>query len=163
MLARAFSAIYVIWPGLLYAIIVRRMSAIIPFNRLIGIELKAVEDGLGRAVLPYRPDLLNHIGTVHATAIFGLAEAASGCALAGIFAQVLSDVRPVATSSNISYLRKATTQLSALAKVVEPASELRSRLESERKVRFTVEVAVTDETGSDIASVTVEWQVSLRG
>ena len=41
----------------------------LPFNQHIGLE----KDGQG-VVLHSQPHLLNHVGTLHATAIYGLAE-----------------------------------------------------------------------------------------
>ena len=49
---------------------------LIPFNALVGIEYADAEGALLQ--LPSDPRYLNHIGTVHASAMLALAEASSG-------------------------------------------------------------------------------------
>src|SRR4029453_7238033 len=48
----------------------------IPFNVLVGIERAEVDGALLQ--LPSDPRYLNHLGTVHASALLALAEASSG-------------------------------------------------------------------------------------
>ncbi|WP_158269004.1 PaaI family thioesterase [Ensifer sp. NM-2] len=139
-----------------------KMSELIPFNKLLGIELQEVGDGYGRAYLPRREDLLNHIGTVHATAIYGLAEAASGCAMAGAMAPFIAGLKPIAASAKVDYLKAAKSNLTAIAKTAEQPATLRKQLTCERKIRFAVDVEVFDAEDSHVASICVQWHVSLR-
>ena len=61
-----------------YAALGQLFAAAVPFAALLGIEYDAIEPG--RAVLRLRDDPAkhNHIGTLHAGALFSLAESASG-------------------------------------------------------------------------------------
>ncbi|MGR8964206.1 PaaI family thioesterase [Rhizobium leguminosarum] len=162
MLKHVLPLIHTVMPSMVHGMIMARMSEIIPFNKLLGIELQAVEDGLGRAFLPHRDDLLNHIGTVHATAIYGLAEAASGCAMSGALAPMIATIRPVAASAKIDYLKAAKTALTAIGRTVEAPSTLREMLKRDRKARFNVQVDVADANHEQVASIVVEWHVSLK-
>jgi acyl-coenzyme A thioesterase PaaI-like protein len=49
----------------------------LPFNRLIGLEAGSPESGFLLS-LPAGVQYTNHLGTVHASALFAVAEAASG-------------------------------------------------------------------------------------
>lgn len=162
MLKNVLPIVYRVRPSMVYRIIMDKMSDIIPLNKLLGIELEAVEDGIGRAFLPHSEDILNHIGTVHATAIYGLAEAASGCAMSGALAPMIAKIRPMAASAKIDYLKAAKTALTAVAKTVKSPSILREELKREKKTRFDVQITVTDTNGEQIASIVVEWHVSLK-
>lgn len=51
-----------------------------PFARHSGVVLQEVADGAAVASLPPAPEILNHVATVHAGAVFTLAETASGSA-----------------------------------------------------------------------------------
>ena len=107
-----------------------------------------------------RPEVSNHIGTVHAGAMFTLAEAASGAALAGTFADNLLSLRPVAAEASIRYLKVAKGSLTAAARVDGDVEAVRATLESEGKVAFPITVTLTDEAGVNVATVTVSWHVS---
>jgi hypothetical protein len=97
---------------------------------------------------------------VHATAIFGLAEAASGGAMSGAFAPVMLSVRAVAASANVRFLKIARTDLVARAKLVGVADELRTELANAGKVVFDVVVEVRDTAEADIGELTVVWHVT---
>src|SRR3954471_23443018 len=107
------------------------MSEAVPFAKYLGVELVEVGDGVARARLVQRQDLSNHIGTMHAGALFTLAETASGAAMAGAFAEMIGSLRPVAAEAKISYLKLARGIVSCTAKTAEPAEALRRRLHDE--------------------------------
>jgi uncharacterized protein (TIGR00369 family) len=149
-------------PTLVYRMIKSRLAEIIPLNIHLGIEVVSVGDGVAETRLPFRREITNHIGTVHATAIFGLAEAASGGAMSGALAPLALAIRPVAAGAIIKFSRIARTDLVARARTTQDSRKLREMLTSEGKVTFDVEVAITDLAGEDIGNVTVSWHVSLK-
>ena len=63
--------------------ILAHLRTSVPFADHVGIELDTIDPGRAIARLPERLDSTNHIGSVHAGALFTLAEAASGAAMAG--------------------------------------------------------------------------------
>lgn len=146
----------------MYEILRRRLTEIIPLNKLLGIEIISIADGLAEARLPFRSEITNHIGSAHATAIFGLAEAASGGAMSGAFAPVIMNIRPVAASANVCFLRIAKTELIGRARTVEASEELLAKLNSLGKVAFDVQVDVRDAEDNDVAKVTVAWHVARK-
>jgi uncharacterized protein (TIGR00369 family) len=149
-------------PSIVYDIIRRRLGEIIPLNKLLGIEIISIGDGVAEARLAFRPELTNHIGSVHATAIFGLAEAASGYAMSGAFAPVILKIRPVAANANVSFSKIARTDLIAHARTVESPEELRAKLAAAGRVVFDVVVNVHDAAGLAVGQVTVAWHVARK-
>jgi acyl-coenzyme A thioesterase PaaI-like protein len=136
-----------------------RLLAALPFVRHVGIDFVEVSSGSALARLDERPQIANHIGTVHAAAIFALGEAASGAAVTGAFIDIIAAVRPVAARAEIEFLRLARAPLEAQARIGEPSEALRMRFETERRAEFVVEVDIRDSRGKSVASMNVAWHV----
>lgn len=83
-----------------------------------------VELGADRAValLPDSCDTGNHVGTRHAGALFLLAEAAAGAALAGTLRERITTSVFILRESRIDYRKKARGDIRAVANV--PAGAL---------------------------------------
>lgn len=133
----------------------------VPFARLTGIEAVEVEKGRGVAKLKEREELLNHVGTLHAAAQFALGEAASGLAMAGTFAEVITNVRPLASEAQITYIKSARGGLTAHAMTTRPAEELISDLQRSKKIRFDITVDLVNHSGEVVTKMIVEWHVKL--
>ena len=131
----------------------------IPFNNHVGLEVAEVGDGRGVVRLPDADHLKNHVGSQHAGALFAAAEAASGGAFVGAFAEHMAGITPLARSAEISYLKLARGPITATATLAEDRAELVKRLEDEGRVEFPVGVELTDEEGRTVAEMTVHWHV----
>jgi uncharacterized protein (TIGR00369 family) len=146
---------------MVYDMIRRRMSDILPFNTFVGVEIVSLADGVAEARLPFRTEVTNHIGTMHAAALFTVAEAASGAAVSGAFAPVIVSVKPVAAKATIEYLKIAKATVTARAKTVEPPADLRDRLHKDGRVAFDVVVDVA-EVETSVARMVVGWHVAKK-
>jgi len=162
MLKYVLPLAYAVRPSTVYDIIRRRLAEIIPLNKLLGVEIVSIGDGVAEARLPYRPEVTNHIESMHATAIFGLAEAASGYAMSGAFAPVILQIRPVAASAHVKFSKIARTDLTARARTAQSSQELRAKLAAAGRVTFDVVVTVHDAAGADVGQVTVVWHVAKK-
>jgi uncharacterized protein (TIGR00369 family) len=138
------------------------LAGVIPFNRHLGIEITELEAGRAVATLPEAPHLLNHVGTQHAAALFAVAEAASGAAVAGALADVITTVTPLARSAQITYLKPARGPITATARLDYDAAEMRAKL-ADGKADFAVAVDLTDGQGVKVAQVGVAWYVRKNG
>lgn len=127
----------------------------LPFNQRIGVL--AEEDG--RLALPDDATLTNHVGTVHAGALFTLGEAASGVAISAVVSAL--GAMPIAKSATISYRRPAKGRIGAVGTIVEDVDAIGARLVAEGKTVVDVAVALTDAEGTEVATMTVHWH--LRG
>ncbi len=126
----------------------------LPFNTLVGVAA----DGAGLA-LRDSGTLHNHVGTVHAGALFTLGEAASGVAIARHIAAALGGAMPVTRGASISYLKPARGRIRAKAGLAEGVDEVAARLRRDGKVSFDVNVILEDDAGVEIATMTVGWYV----
>jgi uncharacterized protein (TIGR00369 family) len=142
--------------------IAQGMIQAVPFAGHLGLEIASIAEGEATVVLPERPELTNHVGSQHAGALFTVAEAASGAAFLGAFAERLGDITPLARSAEISYEKIAKGPIEARAKLGVPAAEALSTLDAEGKVVFPCEIVLTDASGLRVATATVQWHVRLN-
>jgi acyl-coenzyme A thioesterase PaaI-like protein len=138
------------------------LSKTVPFARHAGVEIEIVDKGRAIAHLPFRPEGLNHIGTQHAAALFAVGEAASGAAMAGAFARILLEIRPVAAEAAIRFLSVAKGPVRAEASVTGNADDLVSAVKADGKSVFQVAVNLTGEDGTKVGEMTVGWHVSMK-
>lgn len=126
----------------------------LPFNALVG--LSADGDALA---LRDAETLHNHVGTVHAGALFTLGEAASGVAIARHVAAVLGGAMPVTRGASISYLKPARGRVRATAGLAEDVDAIAARLRRDGKASFDVNVVLVDDANVEVATMTVAWYV----
>jgi acyl-coenzyme A thioesterase PaaI-like protein len=142
--------------------IAQGMTQAVPFAGYLGLEITSVGEGEAVVRLPERPELLNHVGSQHAGGLFTVAEAASGAAFVGAFAERLGEVTPLARSAEISYEKIAKGPIDASARLGAPPPKLLATLDTEGKVEFPCEVELADESGLRVAAATVHWHVRLN-
>jgi uncharacterized protein (TIGR00369 family) len=138
------------------------MAQAVPFAAFLELEFVEMEEGRAVVRLPERPELSNHVGSQHAGALFTAAEAASGGAFVGAFAEKLGEVTPLARSAQISYEKIAKGPIDATATLGVSKTEALETLEAEGKVVFPCEIVLSDGAGEQVASATVEWHVRLN-
>src|SRR5436190_821154 len=116
------------------------LAMAIPYNGHLGLEFVEVGPGRGVVRLPDGDHLRNHVGSQHAGGLFSAAEAASGAAFVGAFAERMGEITPLARAASISYLKIARGPITATASLDEDAATLLERLNAHGKVQFPVEV-----------------------
>jgi acyl-coenzyme A thioesterase PaaI-like protein len=147
----------------IYEMIRDHMDKSVPFAKVTGVELVEVSPQRGVAALKKRPEVENHIQTMHAGAMFTLGEAASGAALGGVLGDQLLAVRPVAADASIKYLKTGKTDLTATAVANRDAEAIRQELADVGKVVFDINVAIADAEGVTVAEMVVNWHVKKTG
>lgn len=135
----------------------------IPFNKYLGLEVTAVSDGSGSVRLPDEPNLLNHVGSQHAGALFSVAEAASGAAFVGAFLERMGEITPLAKSASIDYRKIAKGPIVATGTLGEEKAALLERLDADGRVEFTIDVSLRDGDDVEVATTTVDWHVRKKG
>lgn len=136
----------------------------IPYNKTLGLVIEAIGDGHARVRLPVDPRLFNHIGTPHAGALFGLAEAASGGAVLGAFAAELARVTPLAREATIRYRKVAKGEITAVATLTDDKAAVLAALPAADKgVNLDVRVVLTDGSGEETTEMTVRWFLKKQG
>ena len=145
-----------------FNVIAEGMNQAVPFAGYLNLEITSVSEGESVVRLPERPELTNHVGSQHAGALFTVAEAASGAAFVGAFAERLGDVTPLARSAEIAYEKIAKGPIEATAKLGVTPAEALATLDAEGKVVFPCQVELTDADGQRVATATVQWHVRLN-
>ena len=123
----------------------------IPFNRHLGLMVRDV-DGTPTVVLQPGEHHLNHVNTVHATVIYGLAEAASGHCLLSRFPELVDSFVAVLRKSAVKYRRPASPEVPLHA---------RARLDDERAARFEELLATRGRASVDIVVSVVQNDMDL--
>ena len=137
------------------------LSKSVPFANATGVEIVSLADGTAEATLDERADVLNHIQSMHAGAMFTLGETVSGAAMAGALAPKLVEVRPVASGAKIEFIKIAKGKLTATAKTDQSGQSLLDGLERDGKVAFGVAVDIRNEAGELVANMHVDWHVKM--
>jgi acyl-CoA thioesterase FadM len=97
----------------------------LPFNKLVGLKLND-----GRVVIDPHGHHANHVGTVHATAIYGAVEAASGQCLVQEFFDLAASGVVVLRTSTVKLRRPASLDAPLVATgVVEKDDAEKFRLQ----------------------------------
>ncbi len=145
-----------------FDVIAQGMTQAVPFAGYLGVQVTHIAEGEATVVLPERQELTNHVGSQHAGALFTVAEAASGAAFVGAFAERLGEITPLARSAEISYEKIAHGPIEAKAKLGVSAAEALATLDAEGKVVFPCEIELIDPSGLRVATATVQWHVRLN-
>ena len=131
----------------------------IPFNRHVGLAYESVGHGTATVTLSDRTEVQNHVGSLHAGALFTAGEAASGGAFAGAFGERMGELTALAERAEIDYRKIARGTVTVEGRFGEDVDALLEKLEQERRVRFPVEVEMTNGGGETVATMTVQWYV----
>lgn len=146
-----------------YTAVAAGLSQAIPFNVHLGLQTTTVAPESGAVRLPDDEKLRNHVGSQHAGGLFSAGEAASGAAFVGAFLDIMGEITPLAESAQISYKKLAKGEITATARFEEDADALKQKLSEEGRVRFPVQVEMTDSGGNVVAEMTVNWYVRRNG
>jgi acyl-coenzyme A thioesterase PaaI-like protein len=139
-----------------------QLLGLIPFNRHVGLEVMTVEPGRGVSRLREAPALVNHVGTLHAGVLFTLADAASGAAVVGLFADAIAETVLLVRDADITFVKLARGTLTAVATASEPRVALDLRLAQAGRTDTTVDVSIRDEDDAEVARVRLRWHLKRR-
>jgi acyl-coenzyme A thioesterase PaaI-like protein len=145
-----------------YAAIRDGYQQAIPYFNHVGLEVTEVGPGSASVRLPEDDRLHNHVQSQHASALFSAGEAAAGGAFIAAFAERMGEIVPLAESAEIAYRKIARGPITATGRFGEDPPALFEKLDAEGRVRFPVEVELTDGDGDVVADMTVRWYVRRR-
>lgn len=132
----------------------------IPFNQFIGLKYSTNSEYL--MMLDNREEYHNHLGTVHASALFALAEATSGCFLQQEFQQ-LTNVIPVVRKVETKFKKPANGAIFSKASLIE-ATPLQVIIEliSKQRALVTVRVMLFNIEQVNVMQADFEWFISTK-
>lgn len=132
----------------------------IPGNALLGLVVREMRDGAAAVELPFRAEVTNHIGTVHAAALFGVCDAASGAAIFSGLGDLVGSVTPIARGGEITYRKPGRSAITGRSTVTaEQLATIRAELEADGVSRPDVVVDLVDADGTEVASATFHWHL----
>ena len=130
----------------------------LPFNHFIGLKMSSKSSYL--LMLDNRTEYRNHLDTVHASALFALAEATGGHFLLNEFSE-LTDIVPVVRKVEIKYKKPTTGGVFSKAKLLETEkNEVLEALLQRGRALLKVEVSLFEETDTLIMQSVFEWFVT---
>lgn len=134
----------------------------LPFNAFIGLETCSSDD-TRILCLPDRKEYTNHVGTVHASALFALAEASSGRYLQHEISSKSESMFAVLRTSEIKYRKPAKGKIYSTGRIDEDAqNKCLKALENRGKGIFTVEIDLRNETDTLVATARFNWFLSVE-
>jgi hypothetical protein len=134
------------------------MSKDVMFARLLGIRR---EPGGELMQLPLTDQVQNHIGSMHASAQFALAEVGSGDLLRRQFPSLQDQAVAVVRRAEIKYSKQVNSTLTAFPYIEKPDEEkLLKQLDSKGRVLLAVHVELKTESGEIATYAVYHWFIT---
>ncbi|NLW44100.1 MAG: DUF4442 domain-containing protein [Syntrophomonadaceae bacterium] len=131
-------------------------STEVPFNKFLGLKVSDKPEYI--YMVDNLPHYLNHVGTIHASVQFALAEATSGDCLETILKDYTGNLFAVVTNVEIKYTKPAYGQLYSSASIDEAyAEKMMEEFNSKGKTRAKVNVNIHDNQGVVTLQSVFEW------
>ena len=131
----------------------------LPFNKLIGLH-ESIEDGY---ILTLANDVkfTNHLGTVHASALFSLAEATSGKFLLLNFPKHSEGLIPVVRKVEVKYKKPAFGQINSVAVIVDDTIDnIDEQMTTRNRAIIKLKVDLFDSNQLNVMTADFEWFIS---
>jgi len=131
----------------------------LPFNKFIGLE---AGEGASLLRLPEGSQYLNHLGTVHASALLALAEATSGEFLLRRFGG-LRGIVPVVRRLEAKFRKPARGIVTSVVSTPpEHLDGVNGDLAAKGRVLVSIDVELHDESATHVLSANVEWFITTK-
>lgn len=133
----------------------------IPFNRFLGFK-KSDENKDLIFKLEHDEKYLNHLGTIHASALFALAEASSGEFLFNQFVGCKLDIIPVVRKVEVKYSKPAIGTIYSKTYFSETdRNTILNELTNKNRVIIKVGVDILNATNEKLFVSTFDWFISI--
>ncbi len=134
----------------------------VPFNQLLGISLSDHPDCLLQ--LDDKKEYTNHLETVHAAALFALAEGSGAQLLLKSFPEeIIENVIPVLRKVDVSYKKPAKGVIRSKAILqYKTLEEILAELQSKKRTLITTTVELYDTQNAKVFMANFEWFVVIK-
>ena len=134
----------------------------LPFNQFVGIE-KCAENADGIFKLSADPKYLNHVGTIHASALFALAEASSGEFLSRNLKRDEESIFPILRRADIKYRKPATGIVYTKGIYMkENWDKFHESYQKKKRAQIAFQIDVLNEENIIVAIANYEWFVTEK-
>lgn len=132
------------------------LPKLVPFVKFIGLTIDEVGEGSASASLKSRSEVHNHLGTMHAGALYTVGESATGAVVLSLFGDLFPNVFIALKHAEVTHTKARAGDLIAKATLVGDAKAIRDGFDADGKADFDVEVHFfVGET--ETAHVTYTW------
>jgi hypothetical protein len=134
----------------------------VPFNHLLGIRFSAQPDYILQ--LNARKEYTNHLGTVHAAALFTLAEGSGAQFMLNEFpSEMIDQVIPVLRKAEVTYKKPSSGVIFSKARLKHGSiDEIVHELMNRKRILLTTVVELFDEQNSRVFVADFEWFVAFK-
>jgi hypothetical protein len=134
----------------------------IPFNKFIGLQpADTGNDYIFR--LEPRDEYMNHLGTIHASALFALAEASSGEFLFNQFKDYTLDIIPVVRKVEVKYSKPASGIVFSKACINDSGiNEILNELKIKKRIIIKVRVDIYGNNSEKLFTSTFDWFITYK-
>ena len=143
--------------GVDYELVKNQMPKQVPMVGTLNIEYLELDPAHALLRMPDQAEYHNHIGGIHAGAMFTLAETASGAIVLAEFGDRFDEYVPLAVTATIRYLKVAMGPLTAEATMDTTPAEVLAQMEAGVRPEFNIVVAIRDEGGNQTGEMTILW------
>lgn len=134
------------------------LSFVSPFNARLRARMVRWDDNNCVIFLKRRRGVKNHVGTIHAGALFTLGETCAGLVIIRNFP--FEGFRPLMSSVRVDYSKQARDDVTGAAHVgPETIGAMREALAGGEVPSVEIVTEISDGTGLPIAAVTTVWQI----
>lgn len=123
----------------------------VKFAGTAGVRFETLEEHEVTVSVANRRRVRNHIGQVHAAAMFLLAETASGFCVG---MNLPDSALPLVKEIDIKYVKRSRGAITATSRIFDEQIE---KLRTTDRGEITLDVTITDETGGQPAICTAVW------
>lgn len=132
----------------------------IPLSQFFGFENAEKEGYIFK--MEAKKECFNHLGIMHAAALFSLAEGTSGQYLLDEFKDFDLDIIPVVRKAEVKYSKPGNETVYSKAKFLDcNVTELHQELTSRKRVNMKVQVNLFTVKGEKIMSSVFDWFVAM--
>jgi uncharacterized protein (TIGR00369 family) len=140
------------------------LSNTVPMIATLGITFEDLSYDRAVLVLPDAVEYHNHIGGLHAGAMFTLAESATAAIIFANFGDIPDVVTPLAMEATIRYLKVAMGPVTAVATMETSRDEILQTIAEGRRPEFTIAIELSTGAGADrlvTGAMSVLWTLRL--
>ncbi len=140
-----------------FTTLVNQMPTAVPMVGTLNIEFLELAPQRVVLRLPDDPAYHNHIGGLHAGAMFTLAETATGAIVLGNFGMLLDRAVPLAVESTIRYKKIAKGPMYAEALMHDTPESVLAKLDAGERPEWTIEVSLAMEDWTVTGEASFLW------
>lgn len=144
-----------------YQFVIDNMPTLVPMVGTLNIEYLELNADHALLRMEDQPAYHNHIGGIHAGAMFTLAETASGAIVLAEFGEMFDKLVPLAVEAKIRYLKPAMGSLTAEAVMDSTVADVLGQLDSGKRPEFTITVAIRNADGVQTGEMVILWTLKL--